>query len=343
MLYVSTRNRTEVYTAHRALHENRAPDGGMFVPFRLVTYGAEELAQFQEKSFGDTVAHILNLFFAVRLSSWDVDSCIGRNPVRLVPLGRRTIVGEIWHNPEAVYSYIEKSLYGKMSGSTDTTTAWAGIAIKIAVLFGVFGELSRLGISAFDIALTAGDFLLPMAAWYARKMGLPVGVIICGSNENGNLWDLLYRGELNTGSTAVKTQLPLLNMDYSEGLERLIFGTLGVEEVIRYLQAFEKGGVYRLQDAAGLSKLNDKLYASVVGTRRIDSVIGSVYRTNDYIMDPYTALSYGGLQDYRAKTGENRMTLLLAENSSHRFTSRIADAIGMTEKDLVNRLNSPKE
>lgn len=343
MLYVSTRNRTEVYTAHRALHENYAPDGGMFVPFRLVSYEQDDLIKLKEKSFGETVANILNLFFAVRLSSWDVESCIGRNPVRLVSVGRRTVVGEVWHNPKTDYTYIEENLYSRMSASSRPATDWVKIAIRIAILFSMYGELSKAGVYAFDIALTAGDFSLPMAAWYARKMGLPIGVIVCASYENGNLWDLIHRGELNTGAAIAKTALPRLDTNYANGLERLLFGTLGVCEVARYLQTLESGSIYHLQDTAELPKLNNKLYACVVGARRVDSVISSVYQTNDYIMEPLAALSYGGLQDYRAKTGENRMTLLLAENSPHKFTNRIADAIGMTEKDLMNRLNAPKE
>ena len=33
MLYVSTRNTRETYTAYRVLHETYAPDGGHFAPF----------------------------------------------------------------------------------------------------------------------------------------------------------------------------------------------------------------------------------------------------------------------------------------------------------------------
>lgn len=343
MLYVSTRNRTEVFTAHRALHEDLAPDGGRFVPFRFATCGADELAQFKEKSFGDTVAHILNLFFAVRLNGWDVDTCIGRSPVKLVALGRRTVVGEIWHNPDSTYAYIENSLYNKMTGKASTPTDWVRIAIRIAVLFGLFGELAKTGVTTFDIAVTAGDFSLPMAAWYARKMGLPIGMIICSCNENGAVWDLIHRGEYNTGALQVKTGLPRLDVACSVGLERLIFGTLGEQEVLKYLRASEKGSIYHVDDADALVKLNDKLYASVVGERRIDTVISSVYRTNDYIIDPYTALSYGGLQDYRAKTGENRTTLLLEENGVSAHVQWVANAIGMPEKNLTNRLKFPKE
>lgn len=343
MLYVSTRNRADAYTAYRALHENFAPDGGQFVPFQLTAFSNDEIEGFKEKSFGETVAQILNLFFSVRLNSWDVDFCIGRNPLKLVSLGRRTIVGEVWRNPDSAYAYIERSLYHKMSGSMKEPTDWARIAIRIAILFGIYGELAGLGVDSFDITLAARDFSMPMAALYAGQMGLPVGTIICSCNENGAPWDLIHKGEFNTGATVIKTEFPELDIAHPVGLERLMFAILGENGVAKYLNVSAKKGVYHLDNEDAQSALNQELYACVVGTQRIDSVIRSVYRTNAYMMAPYAAFAYGALQDYRAGTGENRTTLLLAENSPVLFAQRIANAIGVPEKEFMNQLNTPKE
>ena len=94
MLYVSTRNKMDSYTAYRTLHEEYAPDGGQFVPFRIPSFTNEEREALQEKSFSQIVADILNLFFAARLTGWDVECCIGRNPVRLERMNHRLIVAE---------------------------------------------------------------------------------------------------------------------------------------------------------------------------------------------------------------------------------------------------------
>ena len=60
MLYVTTRNKEEVYTAHKTLTENRAADGGFFVPFRMPVFSKEEIASLEKKSFGHCVAEVLN-------------------------------------------------------------------------------------------------------------------------------------------------------------------------------------------------------------------------------------------------------------------------------------------
>lgn len=337
MLYISTRNPKDAYTAHRALHEEFAPDGGMFVPFQDVTLSDEELEALSTDSFGLTVAKILNRFFSARLSGWDVDCCIGRNPVKFATLGRRTLVGELWHNLEGSYSALEQSLFTAMTGSRNAPAGWASIAIRIAVVCGLVGELIRAGIEKADFAVACGDFSTPMAIWYARKMGLPVGMILCICNENGTLWDLLQRGECNTGAAVVKTNLPELDFAFPGQLERLIFATQNKEEFTRFLEVTAKGGVYA-PDEEKMSLINEGLCASVVGSPRVDSVVSSVFRTNDYIIDPVTALAFGGLQDYRARTGENRTTVLLAGRNPQFYADRISRAIGLTEQELSNRL-----
>lgn len=337
MLYISTRNPKDTYTAYRALHEQNAPDGGMYVPFQKLTLTSEDLEQLRVESFGQTAAKILNRFFSARLTGWDIECAVGRNPVKLAPIGRRTVVAELWHNLDQSYSGLEKSLYTLLTGKNQNAAGWATIAIRIAVICGMAGEMQRAGIHEADIAVATGDFATPMAIWYCRQMGLPIGMILCGCNENGALWDLLHRGECNTGNAVVKTTLPELDVAYPKYLEHLVFATQTKEEFTHYLDVLSAGGVYSM-DEETLAKISDRLCASVVGSSRVDSVIASVYRTNDHFIDPVTALTFGGLQDYRARTGENRMTVLLSDTSPKFYGERIANAIGISGRELSDRL-----
>ena len=93
-----------------------------------------------------------------------------------------------------------------------------------------------------------------MAVWYARQMGLPVANIICGCYQNSSVWELLHLGEAHTD------ELP-------EELERLVFGTLGIEEVKRYCG---QTGTYRLL-TADLERLRKGLFAAVVSQERVDA------------------------------------------------------------------------
>ncbi len=338
MLYVSTRDKTCSFTAYRVLHEDRAPDGGLFVPFRIPTFTKEEIYALKENGFGGAVAQVLNLFFSSGITGWDVDFAAGRNPFRLKTMPHRLLVGELWHNPGSCYAYIERNIYNKLCGTNvEKPTDWARIAIRIAVLFGLYGELSREGINSPDIAVISGDFSMPVATWYARKMGLPLGRIICGCNENSGIWDLLHRGEYNTGAAVIHTDFPELDYPCPISAERLIYGTLGIDEALRYAQICSNGGVYDL-DEESLLRLNDGFFVGVVSGKRIRSVISSVYRSNGYIIDPYTSAAYGGLQDYRSGTGESCGTLLLADDSPVLSEELLSGILCMPKEEIRMKL-----
>lgn len=309
MLYTSTRDETDVYTAARTLAGDRAADGGLYVPFRLPQFSWQEIQDISKQSFGQTVAQVLSLFYSTKLTGWDVDFSVGRVPVKLTHVNHRLVVAELWHNPGGSYKYLVERLYDhiRIHGSRDEATDWAKVAVRVSVLFGIFAQMIRDGVVApdkpVDIAVSADDFALPMAALYGRKMGLPIGMIICGCNANSGLWDLLRRGEYVSAATSAAVWI---------GHERLIQATLGTAESKRFSQRCGAGKTYSVSESE-LLKLNDRMYAAVVGSARINSLISSVYKTGGYELSAEDALAYGALQDYRAGNAEGRSALLLAD------------------------------
>ncbi len=332
MLYATTRNKTDTYTPYRALYEDRAPDGGFYVPFRSIVLDADTVENITDQPFAAVLAQILELFFPGRINQWDVECCIGKSAVAVSSMPHRVLLANLWSNPNDDSSFIYQSLYRKLcrEDSEKALSDWAKLTIKVAVLFGLYGQLKNMGIREFDVAVNSGDFNSPMAAWYARNMGLPIGTIICACNENSTPWDFLHRGELNTGTSVISTVTKELDCSYPIGIERLIYETLGMEEVKKYLSVCAKKGVYHLRSDM-LQLLNQGMFASVIGNDRVSSVIGSVYRANQCILDPYTAVSYGSLQDYRSKTGESCATLLLAEKSPLGYAAFIQQATGLSD------------
>lgn len=344
MLYVTTRNNRDAYTAQRALRENRGPDGGLYVPFREPKFPPEEIQSLAEKSFNRCVADMLNTLFNTKLTTWDVDFSIGRYAVRLEKLGHRVVMGESWHNLESDFSRLVKNLTVLLRGDGETEVLpgdWAEVGIRIAVLFGIFGELMREGIAGaekkVDISVVSGDFSAPISAWYARKWGLPIGNIVCACNENGNIWDFICHGQLRTNDVAVETVTPEADVVVPAGLERLIHACAGVAEVEKYLDAVRRGGNYFVEDDL-LRKIREGIYVTVTSQRRVESTIPSVYGTHKYILSPYSALAYAGLQDYRSRTGESRSALVLAEKSPVCDADVVANALGISADSLKQHL-----
>lgn len=345
MLYVTTRNKNDAHTAHNTLTKDRGHDGGLFVPFQMPSLSHDEILGLKDKTFGQCVAEILNIFFSARLDGWDVDFCIGRYPAKLVPMSHKIIVAETWHNPDWDFARMVRNLASRIRGSDDTEgvpSNWAWIAIRIATLFGLYGELMRQGLvdpeKKLDIAVTSGDFGAPISAWYAREMGLPLGTIICACNENSSVWDLLHHAELRTDTVAVNTNTPECDVGVPVNLERLICGVLGYEETVRYRSACETGRVYG-PDEDQAAALRKGMFSAVVSQQRMESVIYNVYRTSTYLLGPYSALAYGGLQDYRTNVGEGRSALLLTERGPICSAATVAKAMGVTVQELKERVS----
>lgn len=320
MLYVTTRGDKDAFTAARTLTSDVAADGGLYVPFRLPEFTKEELEAIAAQSFGQTVAQILNVFFSARLTGWDVDFAVGRNPVKLASMNHRIVFAELWHNPDSDYFYMVNKLYQLLCqslASTESPTEWVRMAVRISVLFGIFGELKRRnpagGDRIVDLAVAAEDLSLPMASWYARKMGLPIGTIVCGCDMNSALWDLVRRGEYSTNAISPEADI---------GVERLIQASLGFAETRKFRQCSASSRAYQV-DEEQLPDFANGLFVAVVGKTRKNAITASVYNTSRCMLTEDAALAYGALQDYRASVTEGRPCLLLGDTPARRADQRI--------------------
>lgn len=345
MLYVTTRIKQDAFTANRALAENRGPEGGFFLPMRMPKFDASQIMELGNKSFSQNMADIVNLLFGSELDSWGMEFAVGRYPVKLVRLSARELVAETWHNPlwrfERLAIGVEKAIRQSDQVSSQPSD-WLMIASRIAVLFGVFGELIHDGaVSAektMDVAVPSGNFSAVMAAWYAREWGLPIGTIVICCNENGGIWNLLNKGEIRTDAVSVRTDTPACDYTVPTDLERLICAALGQAEVLRFCETCRKGGVYYLEKPQ-TERLRRGVQVSVVGGSRMESTIGNLYRTIGYITDPYTALVYSGLADYRARTGESRPALILSDESPAHSLGVVSRCLGLTPAELKKRID----
>jgi len=340
VLYKTTRNNSDTFTAQRVLTMKRGPDGGLFVPFRIPKFSPAEINEFGKMNFNFRLAEILNLLFGTRLTAYDIDLAVGRSTVRLQQWGQRLILAECWHNPQWQFSGMVSDLSGLLVSEQNASLdpeGWAETGIRIALLFGIFGELIREELASYekpvDISVISGNFSGPMAAWYARTMGLPIGNIVCCCNENGNLWDFICHGQLRTDSIALRTVVPEADVVVPDGLEHLIAAYAGTEEVMRYVEMVRQGSTYYVDEGL-LGRLRQGIYVTVSSERRILSTISSCLSTHGGLIAASSALAYAGLQDYRARTGTSRPAVILTEKSPRLDAELSARILGISEQEL---------
>ena len=83
--------------------------------------------------------------------------------------------------------------------------------------------------------------------------------------------------------------------------------------ILSHLLASSVGSTYLVEEAL-VSDVKRYAFAAAVSRSRLEPVASSVMRTDSYRINDTTAAAFGGLQDYRASTRENKMTLILVED-----------------------------
>lgn len=348
MLYLSTKSNQDTYTAYTAIHHNSAADGGLFLPFRLPTFDKDVITSLGSHSYCANMAMILNSFFGTGLTEVDLEYALGRTCTRYSTINPRVVIGELWHNAQWNFDHTVQAVSSvlRREGKDETASQWVAVAVRIASVFSIYGLLMTEEIISdgenVDIAMPVGDFSAPMAVWYARKMGLPVGMIVIGCNENSALWDLFNLGDMATGETVLETLTPLCDFNAPAGLSRLIYSALGADEAARYDQIRELGRHFVPQEEQ-FEQLREGIFTAVSSISRIDSVIRNVNSTAQYILSPYDALAYGALLDYRSKSGQGSTCLLLSERCPICDDKTVAYALGISTEELAKRLQGRQE
>ena len=345
MLYVTTRNSRDAYTAQRALCEPQAPDGGFYIPMRMPRFTWDQISALKDIPFNECLARMLNLMFKTRLTGWDIEFCVGRHPVKLRRLNQRILAAECWRNTGWTFRHMVRLLADKIRSDAEPAESlgdWAEIGVRIAVLFALTGQLQREQIlvsgETLDVSVMAGDFTGAMSLWYARSWGLPIRTIICSCGENSGLWDLMHQGQLRTAGPRREALIPETGTVVPRGLERLISACGGPWEAERFAQCCSRGALYTPEEVT-LSRMKRGLRVSVISDRRILTTISGAWATHGYLMSPDTALAYAGLLDHRASAGGGSWGLILSDRSPGCDPEQVSGALGITVEELKKRID----
>ncbi len=330
MLFITTRNADTRYSLDDAFLMNVAPDGGYFIPVDLPICPQ---AMLQANSFSATIAEVLNLFFGTELTSWDVDFCIGRGVLRIASMNHKIAVAETWHNLEHDGAYVTKQLQNKLLGERkDQPSLWFDVLIKTAVYIGIYTQMLEAGVlhagQVFDISLKAHDHAAVMAAYYARQMGLPIGTVIMACEEGSPIWEIVQRGSCTVAAQSDSAQL----------IEWMVYCAFGAVETALYRDRVSGRGSYAVPEEME-SQFSQGMFCAVPGISRAADIINSVYRSNGYIIDPYTALDYGAVQDYRTRANSGCMTLLVSQHDPANFMDVVTKATGISAADVLKIMN----
>ena len=191
-----------------------------------------------------------------------------------------------------------------------------------------------------DFSVPTGNFGDILAGYLAKKLGLPVGRLICASNANNVLTDFLTTGVYDRRRPLLKTTSPSMDILVSSNLERLLYLLSGDTALVAGLMKdLSEQGFYRVPDAL-LGAIQAGFAAGYCDDAQAEAVIGRVYREQGYLMDPHTACGWAAAETHRG----DAPTVVLSTASPYKFSTAVLTAIGAdtsgSEYDRMERMQA---
>ena len=186
-----------------------------------------------------------------------------------------------------------------------------------------------------NVTVPTGNFGNILAAYYAKQMGLPIGKLICASNENRVLFDFFSTGEYDKNREFILTSSPSMDILISSNLERLIYHISGddAETTARLMEQLSVKGHYEITEEMR-ERLSD-FYGGYAGEQETFEKIRSLYEDTGYVIDTHTAVAASVYDRYREETGDRTPAVIASTASPFKFARSVMTAIdpGYAEAD----------
>ena len=201
---------------------------------------------------------------------------------------------------------------------------------QIVYYFSAYAQLVDKGVikegDKIDFVVPTGNFGDIMAGWYALRMGLPVGRLVCASNKNDVLTEFLRTGHYDRKREFYKTTSPSMDILVSSNLERLLWYVCGPEHTLAYMKQLEQTGEYQITDDE-LSEIQKVFTGIFSDDDEGAAAIRSVFESDKYLMDTHTSIAWACMEKYRADN-DAAVTVVLSTASPYKFSAAVLEALG---------------
>lgn len=203
-----------------------------------------------------------------------------------------------------------------------------------------------------DICVPTGNFGNILAAYYAKRMGVPIAMLYCASNENRVLTDFIDTGTYDISDRPfVLTPSPSMDILVSSNLERLLFELTGRDAaaVAEWMTDLRERRTFRV-DEETFARLRATFASDSIDNKTCLATVKKVFDEHGYLIDPHTAVAYQVAENLRgenpvliastahwAKFGDNVYRALHDIAPASPLPTEIAALTGCALNDLIAR------
>ncbi len=229
----------------------------------------------------------------------------------------------------ALHERMERN--GKMFSSANSIN-WGRLVPQVVYYISAYIDLMANGeIKAGDpvnVCVPTGNFGNILAAYYAKKMGVPFGKLICASNRNKVLTDFINTGVYNKNREFYPTVSPSMDILISSNLERLLYDLSGEDDgaVTQWYSRLSSEGQYEVP--AGVKEaLSAQFYGGYCDDEATKATIREIFDRYSYLCDTHTAVAVRVYEDYREKTGDKTPTIIASTANPYKFTASVLSSL----------------
>lgn len=213
--------------------------------------------------------------------------------------------------------------------SSANSINWGRLVPQIVYYFAAYAQLLRAGKVTYgqkvDFCVPTGNFGDILAGYYAKRMGLPVGRLICASNQNNVLTDFLNTGTYNAKRDFYKTTSPSMDILISSNLERLLYHVTDSDaEVAALMHSLSVTGSYTVRSET-LAAIQETFGCGWSSEQDVAAEIFARYKKDGYLCDTHTAVAFHVAEKHRR---EGVPMVVLSTASPFKFPRSVLEALG---------------
>ncbi|HWQ88612.1 MAG TPA: threonine synthase [Desulfitobacteriaceae bacterium] len=231
----------------------------------------------------------------------------------------------------------EKLAERQMIFSSANSINWGRLLPQIvyyywAYLQAVRQEKIRPG-AELNVVVPTGNFGNILAAYYARKMGLPIRQLICASNKNNVLTDFFKTGIYTSRRPFYLTTSPSMDILISSNFERFLYETSGrdSDKIRQWFRELSESGSFQV-DEKTLQRSQTEIYAGWADEEEVLATIRKGYEQFGYIFDPHTAVAVKVYEDYIMASGDDTYSVIISTASPFKFAADVLIAVSEQTK-----------
>jgi len=217
--------------------------------------------------------------------------------------------------------------------SSANSINWGRLLPQIVYYVSAYCDMvnaGRIGLGdPLNFAVPTGNFGNILAGFYAKRMGLPIGKLICASNENNVLTEFIRTGVYNRNRTFHTTISPSMDILVSSNLERLLFALSGEDDVqtAAYMRELSEVGRYTVTPQIH-REIQSLFWADYCDDEKTKRVVDATHKKYNYLIDTHTAVAFDVLNHYRHDTGDNTPAVVVSTASPYKFADSVLEALG---------------